>query len=821
MDVEMKPPPPLGSDGSPGQGQIQNGPVTVIKRRSPIACRRCRRMRSKCVHDKAKAPCQACLEAGLGVPDCIFPVRGQPDQDRDYRHPRLRAEKSNKRDPAKVRRDILDAPVLRSPALSTSSMSVTGPLSAGLKPPKGGDDWDLLPPLPEIIDAVYNFTHHYFQLGFIPKQSFPERLRTNHRSVSVFFLLGLLSVSARLTPSLIERYGSAVNASETFMEHASTVALKELYRGPSLEKCQAFYLLSIAQQGSMMKYQSSINMGISMRMATLLQLHREETYAVANKTKELIVSAESARRTIWMLHSQDNLHSGPRSPVSLVASDITALLPCNEKDFANAREPKSRAALEDTPAAIENPKLVSDDGRSLFATLIQAHYYWGAISRRAISLDRSPRPWESGSEYAQMARRLEDWERGLPNDHRWSRVLLKGYKQDREDLAYLGVTMITRLCNIVLRKIYLHEMLSYKDCLQSYEKTDPDTGRFWGAMSLELFKNVKGLFEQIDTQYSDRSPEEGMGAQMASFCVYSCGFLACYLVKYPRICPDPSLTREGPAMVQRTLSILAESTNLWPLASRWYDHLEKFYKSQTGMIVGGEGSMADSKEPIPHVLHPALTHTAIKPIKPRAAPQSPDTKDGASLQSPSTPLLPAPQQNAASVMYIDPAMRLPVPQQAQSQSTPQPPVQAQVQMPQGMPPPVHTHAHGQARPHPHPQAHVHTRPNPHGQAQMPSPPPMRSEGLEMLLEAFDIQPDGMSRPPPPNVGNTGPPQPPSGPVAVSVGPPYDPHAVSQEYYQQTALVMNDGYENELGYYMSDGVSSVMQNWVSGGNMYGY
>lgn len=78
-----------------------SAPAPVIKRRSPIACRRwvnatntralprpspapcaailtlallppfcrCRRMRSKCLHDKAKPPCVACREAGLSAAD--------------------------------------------------------------------------------------------------------------------------------------------------------------------------------------------------------------------------------------------------------------------------------------------------------------------------------------------------------------------------------------------------------------------------------------------------------------------------------------------------------------------------------------------------------------------------------------------------------------------------------------------------------------------------------------------------------------------------------------------------------------------------------
>lgn len=132
---------------------------------------------------------------------------------------------------------------------------------------------------------------------------------------------------------------------------------------------------------------------------------------------------------------QDNLHSGPESPVSLAASDITALLPCSEEDFAKGQEPQSRAALEDTPPALENPKLVSDPRRSLFATLIQTHYFWGRVIRRAVKYDRSSRPWEDTSEYAELVAKLHDWESNLPHEHLWSPVLLKGYKAGGQDLV--------------------------------------------------------------------------------------------------------------------------------------------------------------------------------------------------------------------------------------------------------------------------------------------------------------------------------------------------------------------------------------------------
>lgn len=166
-----------------------------------------------------------------------FPARGQADNDREYRHPRTRADRSTKSAAAKIRRSILEGPAGRHHA---------------------ADNWENLPPLEDLIDGVNRFTRYYFQLGFVPKQQFPERLRRDHRSVNLFLVMSILSISARLSPSLKARYGTGVKAAEFFMERAASIAIGEVYQEPTLERCQAFYLLSIAQQGSGLRNKSYV-----------------------------------------------------------------------------------------------------------------------------------------------------------------------------------------------------------------------------------------------------------------------------------------------------------------------------------------------------------------------------------------------------------------------------------------------------------------------------------------------------------------------------------------------------------------------------------
>lgn len=228
------------------------------------------------------------LIADIPVSASVFPTRGAPDMDREYRHPRMKGDK--------VRRINSGNYQPRLSSLGAPNSSTVGGAMTGIP----SDPWDMLPPLELVIDAVKTFTSQYFQLGFIPRHTFILQLREQPRSISLFFLLSLLSVSGRMTPSLVEAYGGPDSTAELFMDRASAIALTELYQEPTLSRCQAFYLLSLAQQGSGYRNRSYVNLGIALRMAILMKLHREETYNLNDRenTPALIQHSESARRTL-------------------------------------------------------------------------------------------------------------------------------------------------------------------------------------------------------------------------------------------------------------------------------------------------------------------------------------------------------------------------------------------------------------------------------------------------------------------------------------------------------------------------------------------
>lgn len=166
-----------------------------------------------------------------------------------------------------------------------------------------------------------------------------------------------------------------------------------------------------------------------------------------------------------------------------------------------------------------------------------------------------------------------------------------------------------------------------------------------------------------------------------------------------------------------------------------------------------------------------------------------------------------PNTTAQAVYTTDPNMRLPVPQaQGPHAQQPQPQPQQQQHL-------MSAHAQHQAT------ARVAGAGLGVGAGAAREAP--TTDGLGLLIEAFDTHQTAVGPAPAPGAGGAPGSHPPPSPYGAHPPPPPHPQ---QQYYAQAGLPIDDGYENELGYYMSaDGVGApAMQAWAAGGgDMYGY
>ncbi|KAK7749633.1 hypothetical protein SLS53_000211 [Cytospora paraplurivora] len=450
------------------------------------------------------------------------------------------------------------------------------------------------------IHAAQRDVKQLRNLGFLPKAIFIQAITRSLNSISPFLLSCILTVSARFTQCLVQRYGGSGRATDNFLRIARAMVPAEMYE-PTLERTQAFFLLAIAEWGNGDKDRSSIHMGIAVRMASMLKLHREETYQLPpGAPAEQVIRAESARRTFWMIQTQENLHAGYSSPAPFPLEDITARLPCDEHDFAFGIYPTPRSELPGTVPALVKSDSAQSPHRCLFATLIQSHNIWGKVARRACRSDlkvNGLEPWEPGSEYQVLTREIRKFEAEMPERHRWSAWNLRGWRAEQMHLAYLAVVMVLNVSNIVERRIYLDEILSSINNLQNTisPKTKVPPEGFWTTMSNELFSSVLELHEQIQAFFTMRARGEGFPAILV-FCVYICGSLASYLWRYPQLCPQ--VAGESEEIFLKSLRVLTDLHQAWPTSTRWQQGLQQI-ASPMSSAAGSSHSGSSSEDSPP------------------------------------------------------------------------------------------------------------------------------------------------------------------------------------------------------------------------------
>lgn len=562
-------------------------PVGVLSRTSK-ACRRCRRLRTKCVNQGGVPPCASCRQANA---ECDFPRRGEVDSDRMFRHrhrPPVQSTRYNVMQVSPTPRrshseqgvgcdssgatgsgEDMTTSVSELAQAWDASTSTTSSLLSQPSTPFIRLGWEALPPYEEVVQGIQTLTTSYFQLGFLPKALFFENLRKDRDSVSIFLLLSILSVSARFTPCLVRRYQGGRNATQVILLRATCLIQEQMFT-PSLESVQGFFLLSIAEWGNGDKNRCLVYMGIAVRLAGILRVHREETYALSTTaTREEVVYSEVARRTFWMLETFENLHSGSDSPIAFSYSDITVLLPCHEHDFTFGTQPLTRAALVGTPPATADPSLISLPGRSLFSVLLQTHNFWGKVAKLVsadAALTGAPAQSRiSASDYAKLCLELIEFGASVPPQYRWSVWNLRGFKVEGLDLAYLSAVMVLGLSNIILRRSYLHDILSIIN--QGNEVERPDVTEAWITVADQLFEHMLQLYEQITAFFEYRSPDQGYPALIV-FCVYVCGSLANHLRLQPRVCPR--IAPQAMQILHDSIQGLSKLQSAWPLARRWY-----------------------------------------------------------------------------------------------------------------------------------------------------------------------------------------------------------------------------------------------------------
>ena len=405
-------------------------------------------------------------------------------------------------------------------------------------------------PLAKWVASGYrHFVECYFQLGLLHKDRFLEEAQatlTNapgDTSRFKFLFAAVLTISARYTTEVIEAFGTPEQATDYFTGMAQDQA-ELLQDDDSIECAQAFLLLAVTEwsQGNLQR--SRCHLELASKVALRLGLHLERTYDIeksAADVKDMFIEKESARRTFWMIFSQLNLQRRRGEVNSFDVLNINARLPCVERDFhlRTLDLTGTRAVMDAIISDFQSKDIASPPTRCMFGILVQAYARWGKIARTACLNHPDfgvQDPSDPGSAFCAIIRDLKRFEAALPGQrYTFSEEALGSWKREGLHLAYLSITMTLRLSNIVIRRMYLHEM---NNALLDSEEVSKNARVFWEDTVHGLYREVVELYRQIGAFVKLRVEKLVEGQpQVLPFCVYVCGSLASYLWKYPRLAP--------------------------------------------------------------------------------------------------------------------------------------------------------------------------------------------------------------------------------------------------------------------------------------------
>lgn len=512
------------------------------KNRTVIACSACRASKVRCVKSIASSPCKRCSDLGLS---CHFTL------------------KLSQQSGLINKRIITSIQPRPGPIASADTTRVNLPVL----PPKSY--------LVEVMEVFFGNQYHGI-FPFIHKPSFMDFLQADSFNPETYFaeytsrvnsdscvsslsypepvlLLSILALCSRLHPGTSLAYGrflendsperfvpdvsiweapaqkrlsidvvSASNASNYFGWHARRI-MKDVFDSPTVQRIQAFTLLSSHEWGEGNNSRSFLYIGIAARMALILGLGNETTEPDDEiediNIRQVVI--ESKRRTIWSVYMMDRCNSSgrQRSPAIRI-DDIRINLPALESDFIFGN-----ANLSLTYQQLRGRMCSSTDNStpdvSLVGSTIMIFEIWARIAKWVGEVGakyEADSPWLPESTFYDLSRSIDRVEELLPPNFKLTNFNLKMHMQlgTATHFGYFHGLLLT--CRIFLNREYLF-------CNPS---SFPEG--WWKNLTVQLLRSLEQLTSTMETL---RQKDMMVIAPFTGFEVFTCVVTAFYICAFP------------------------------------------------------------------------------------------------------------------------------------------------------------------------------------------------------------------------------------------------------------------------------------------------
>lgn len=575
------------------------------KNRSAIACNTCRTRRVRCVMEGNSRICKRCKAIDIS---CEFEIK--PSQQVGL-----------------IRKRIMDTHHM---ALANTEKRDTPPNHLNVIFPKKQHVIELA----EIFFAnqyqgIFPFIHRPSFFRFLNSDEFNpatyiedynskffrENYASNLQSPDPILLLSMLALCARLHNQISFAYGKfleddspetfsptfsdsdqindsgdtdlvlASNASKYFGWHARRY-MKEVFDSPTLQRIQAFTLLSSHEWGEGNNSRSFLYVGIAARMALVLGLGNESSICspedeVEDESMKHII-LESKRRTIWSVYMMDRCNSSgrERSPAIRI-EDINVRLPSHENDFIFGNLESSLSyndfnSLLKKQSLGNNSEIVSEMKKiPILGFTIILFEIWAKIAKWVgevgVKYEKTS-PWISTSTFNSLTKSLDNLAEVLPQKYKYTEFNLKMHTELGTATHFGYFHGLYFLCRIFLNREYL------------FCNPNSFPENWWSNITVRLLTSL----ENISSLISELKLKNMMViAPFTGFEVYTSAITSLYFCSFPNEILLENLPRELISkehtlesldqwkvkyknMALRNLEALGIWTHAWELGRKWH-----------------------------------------------------------------------------------------------------------------------------------------------------------------------------------------------------------------------------------------------------------
>ena len=205
----------------------------------------------------------------------------------------------------------------------------------------------------DFVPARAVFITRFCQLGFLHRPTFLHKLQTDTGAHSPFLLASMLALSARLTPPVVNYFGSSRDATRFFLSRAHNLLVDALH-APSLERIQALYLLSFAESVERNTYRAKVMLELARSMAATLELDKVRVDGAEAAVS--VIEQEVRRRTWWCLQVDPTFETGMPRRSSLNRPLPAVPLPMDEQEFVFGTSTHDPVYLDSEPRILQLDK---------------------------------------------------------------------------------------------------------------------------------------------------------------------------------------------------------------------------------------------------------------------------------------------------------------------------------------------------------------------------------------------------------------------------------------------------------------------------------